>query len=263
MSHTTSLTKAFTKRSKRPQVSAPIPHREGHTVYSSGTIKRGKISGPVELLSTTNQLVYNAPDIHPPTSSSSSSSSLRSSNGSEPSHSPYTMHSPITSPEVSSVEASPVVAEPNHLSAYFKTPKRSATVTSTSTTTSYSSDSPAIPHRSLSHTKKTHQDLAQKKSRSRMTPPPSTLTKPNGLRTSHEFFKPVADPSTHPFGKELEQVNEVAEDFGARIVLDEEEELLMKKGLRKFSVEDYLSEIEDLYGGVFEDQLGPLSGAWI
>lgn len=95
-----------------------------------------------------------------------------------------------------------------------------------------------------------------------MTPPPSTLSKPNGLRSSHEFFKPIADPS-HPFGKELEQVNEVAEDFGARIVLDEEEELLMKKGLRKFSVEDYRSEIEDLYGGVFEDQLGPLSGAWI
>ncbi|KAK2765457.1 hypothetical protein FQN54_008311 [Arachnomyces sp. PD_36] len=257
-----SIARAFTKRPKRPEVSAPIPHREGHAVYSSGTIKRGKISGPVELLSTTNQLVYNAPDLHPPTSSSSSSSSLRSSNSSEPSHTPYTMHSPITPPETSPVEECPA-PEPNHLSAYFKAPQRSGTVNSTSTSHSTTSDSPAIPHRSLSHTKKSHQDLAQKKSRSRMTPPPSTLPKPNSLRTSHEFFKPVADPSSHPFGKELEQVNEVAEDFGARIVLDEEEELLMKKGLRKFSVEDYLSEIEDLYGGVFEDQLGPLSGAWI
>lgn len=253
-----SISKAFSKRPKRPQVSAPMPHRHGHSV--SGSIKRGNISGPVELLSTTNQLVYNSPDIYP--SSSSSSSSLRSSNCSDPSYTPFSMHSPITSPEVSSVEASPVVAEPNHLSSFFKTPQRSGTVGSTSTARSSTSESPAIPQRAPSRTEKPHQDLAKKNSRSRMTPPPSTLIKPNGLRTSHEFFKTNSDLS-HPFGKELEQVNEVAEDFGARMVLDEEEELLIRKGLKKYSVEDYLVEIGDLYGGVFDDQLGPLCGAWI
>jgi len=67
---------------------------------------------------------------------------------------------------------------------------------------------------------------------------------------------------SHPFGKELEQVNEVAEDFGVSdSVLDEEEQLLRRKGLKKFGVVDYMMEIEDLYGGVFEDKL--TQTAWI
>lgn len=75
------------------------------------------------------------------------------------------------------------------------------------------------------------------------------------------MFSSNADNS-HPFGKELEQVNEVAEDFGVSdSVLDEEEQLLRRKGLKKFAAGDYMLEIEGLYGGVFEDRL--TQTAWI
>ena len=70
--------------------------------------------------------------------------------------------------------------------------------------------------------------------------------------------------SPHPFGKELAQVNEVAEEFGATArILDEEEQDLLNKGLHKFRVEDYLDEIAGLYGGIFDDKLGPIANPWI
>jgi len=78
-----------------------------------------------------------------------------------------------------------------------------------------------------------------------------------------DTFGGVNDPS-HPFGKELAKVNEVAEEFGfstARLI--EEEQDLLSKGLMKFGVKDYLEEIEGLYGGVFEGKLGPLANPWI
>lgn len=77
------------------------------------------------------------------------------------------------------------------------------------------------------------------------------------------MFNTSADLS-HPFGKELAQVNEIAEEFGATArLLDEEEQEMMSKGLCKFNVEDYLDEIAGLYGGIFEDQLGSMAKPWI
>jgi len=68
----------------------------------------------------------------------------------------------------------------------------------------------------------------------------------------------------HPFGNELAQVNEIAEEYGATArSLDEEEQEILSKGFYKFRVEEYLDEIAGLYGGVFEDQLGSLSKPWI
>jgi hypothetical protein len=82
------------------------------------------------------------------------------------------------------------------------------------------------------------------------------------IRTTQDFFR----PEPHPFGKELEQVNEVAEEFNscATRVLDEEEMILLNKGLRKFTADDYLVEIEELYGSIFDDYLGPVAtGSWL
>jgi hypothetical protein len=94
-----------------------------------------------------------------------------------------------------------------------------------------------------------------------MSPPPSTLTKP-AVRDSVDIFS-SADYN-HPFGRELAQVNEIAEEFGATArLLDEEEQEIMSKGLCKFGVEDYLDEIAGLYGGIFEDQLGTMAKPWI
>lgn len=96
-----------------------------------------------------------------------------------------------------------------------------------------------------------------------MTPPPDSIEKPV-VRTSLDMFSSRVEDS-HPFGRELAKVNEIAEDFGAATtVLDEEEQELLNKGLCKFSVEDYINEISGLYGGgVFEDRLGPLANPWL
>ncbi|KAL4884374.1 hypothetical protein BJY04DRAFT_7473 [Aspergillus karnatakaensis] len=246
------IARAFTKRSKRVEVSAPMPYREGQPKYSAGTIKRGKISGPVQLLSTTNMLAYNAPDLH---SASSSSTSSLSPDDSEHSFNQYGFPSPTTSPEDSPIE-------PNPLSGYF--PKRSATVTShprSSTSTTSSGEAPMIPRRALSHTKRNHQELARQRSVSRMSPPPLQAPTSNPpARPAYDNYN--AEP--HPFGKELEQVNEVVEEFGGAPLFDEEERLLHSKGLKKYSVDDYLVEIEDLYGSIFNDRLGPIaSTAWL
>ncbi|KAF9886642.1 hypothetical protein FE257_011282 [Aspergillus nanangensis] len=246
-----SLSRAFTKRTKRPEVSAPMPYREGQIKFTSGTINRGKISAPVQLLSTTNMLAYNAPDLH--SAGSSSSSSLQSPDDLlERSHS---FGSAVTTPEDSPVE-------PNPLSPYF--PKRSATVTShprSSTSTASSTDAPMVPKRALSHTKRSHQELARQRSVSRMSPPLNSMRSTPSIRTTQDFFK----PEPHPFSKELAQVNEVAEEFGGgNRMLDEEEQYLYTRGLRKFTANDYLVEIEDLYGSIFDDHLGSIgSGSWL
>ncbi|KAE8140711.1 hypothetical protein BDV38DRAFT_8716 [Aspergillus pseudotamarii] len=248
-----SLTRAFTKRHKRPEVSAPMPYREGQVKFSAGTINRGKISAPVELLSTTNMLAYNAPDLH--SAGSSSTSSLQSPDDSELSFGNQSFGSPITTPSDSPVE-------PNPLSSYF--PKRSATVTSyprSSTSTTSSTDAPLVPKRALSHTKRSHQELARQRSISRLSPPPLNSVRSSPvIRPAQEY----SNPEPHPFGKELEQVNEVVEEFGGARVLDEEELVLQNKGLMKFTVDEYLVEIEDLYGSIFDDRMGPIaSGQWL
>lgn len=71
--------------------------------------------------------------------------------------------------------------------------------------------------------------------------------------------------ANHPFGAELEQVNELAEEIGARdvMVLDDEELFLMSHGLQKFGAEDYLDEIQGLFGGGFGNPFGPFNAGWI
>ncbi|CAI7570102.1 unnamed protein product [Penicillium discolor] len=213
------LTRAFTRRNKRPEVSAPMPYRgEGHVRLNSASIKRSNISGPVQLLSTTNMLAYDAPDINQ-ISGSSSASSLGSRDDSDVAFSPQSYASSMSSPDVSPYESSPI--DPNPLTSYF--PKRTATVTShpRSSTSSSAADAPLVPKRALSHTKRSHQELAHKRS-----------------------------------------VNEVVEEFGGLNMLDDEERILYAKGLRKFSVEDYLAEVEELYGSIFEDTRGPMTTSW-
>ncbi|PGH09369.1 hypothetical protein GX51_00812 [Blastomyces parvus] len=323
-----SLSRAFTKRQQKPVVvSAPMPYREGQQKFAAGTIKRKDISLPVQLLSTTNLLAYNAPDlpktkskinksqpspelkkssVSPANSSSSSfrsgsdsditnQSSASSSSSSIPSPSQHS-GTPITSPELSTEEASPITPEPNHLSGYFDSPKRSNTTThhyARSSTSSSISQTPKLPHRSLSHTKKSHQQLARQRSLSKdstnslthsqsvsnshshshsLSRSLSTQSSTRSARLSQERLRQVPEdpaPSSisttqqpHPFGKELEQVNEVAEEFATvqNAVIVEEEQALVQRGLYKFAVEDYIMEIEGLYRSIFDDVVGYRSG---
>jgi len=61
-------------------------------------------------------------------------------------------------------------------------------------------------------------------------------------------------PEPHPFGNELAQVTELAEEYGMQghmQVIDEEEQELLSRGLFKFGAEDYMNEIEELFTSAF------------
>jgi len=61
-------------------------------------------------------------------------------------------------------------------------------------------------------------------------------------------------PEPHPFGNELAQVTELAEEYGMQghmQVIDEEEQELLSRGLLKFGAEDYMNEIEELFTSAF------------
>ncbi|EFQ99862.1 hypothetical protein MGYG_02874 [Nannizzia gypsea CBS 118893] len=293
-----SLGRAFTKRQKRPEVSAPMPFREGQPRFAAGTIKRSKISAPVELISTTNLLAYTAPDIqkhghhghnhkhqqpvisrpiiqHQQHSalqhSTSSSSSFRSADESDASNSLHTPSTTITSPSLpGSTEASPILRENGHynqLTGYFDQQKDGAPQPPRPSH-EYSAPPPSIPTRALSHTKKSHQELSRQRSNAsnnsagRRTPSLSNTSSPTptSLSSAHATHSAAAaasrshaqDAHAHPFGKELEQVNEVAEEFSAgQLFRDEDERILASKGLVKVDVIEYLEEVKGVYAYVF------------
>jgi len=260
-SATMSLARAFTRRNKR-SVDHQGPQRGASIKHSVGTINRSLISLPTELISTTNVQALNAPDIRNASGSSAVSISLNydSSDFSTIDRSFLSNAASDTSSIDSSGPATPVTPATDDARSFFdvkqSVPALPAIVASPGL------DTPAIPKRAPSHSKKAHVELSRKRSIQRMSPPPTTLTKP-AVRSSLDMFGVANDPN-HPFGKELAQVNEIAEEFGASTrLLDEEEQEIMSKGLYKFGVEDYLDEIAGLYGGVFEDQLGSIAKPWI
>ena len=79
------------------------------------------------------------------------------------------------------------------------------------------------------------------------------------------MFKSTVEEG-HPFGKELEQLNEVVEEFGG-VVMDVEMEKdiasMSQKGLVKLCATDYLDEIQPLYSGLFERRYLSTPTAWI
>lgn len=316
-----SLARAFTTR--RAKVFGGGGDSEGkpvrsHTVKTSlsGPI-RSKISGPVELIHTTNMLSYNAPDIQkePKTASSTSSSSLRSDGSSD--HFPTGASSPLTSPDSpfprDDKDAKPSsAAEPNHLSCYFTLPGQSSVPTP---------EVPAIPKRSPSHTKRSYEPLARKPSVSRlaesksheplgrkpsvsrlseqssrtvstkgsfsfsrsssaststtasshhsigghqaaktshMAPPPVPAALSTSAAVQHHK-EPVAASESHPFGQELAQVTELAEEYASaaadkkRPAASKEDQELADLGLKKFTPEDYISEIQGLFATFFNE----------
>lgn len=302
-----SLVRAFTTRraKKDAEASAAMPSRSNTTKHGlpAGSI-RDKISGPVELLSTTNMLSYNAPNINlgfsapspspssPPSLIHSSSSSTRSSSEDE------SVSTPPTSPDVNGRSPSP-----NHLSCYFE--KRSSSPTNDDPT------APQIPQRALSHTKRSHEMIHRKRSISRMSQ--RSVERSHSVKNSVSSFardslqmfsatpeleedtasaksapsSPVlglpatpsppprhnkkASHSQHPFGAELAQVTELAEEYSTvgmdsaiqdglddmadnvQIVLDAEEQDILDRGLCRFDASEYMKEIEPLYITAFND----------
>ena len=253
------LARAFTKRNKRPDATLLSPTRAASMRSHSGPIKRSAISQPLELLSTTNILAFNAPDLHSAISSATSSAD-------ESDSSLNFSSSRGTSPDTSSIESAPSPVEPNHLTDYFKTSGRSASSAGKFRRPNGSSDVdvPTIPSRAMSHTKRSHQEIARQRSVSQSVPPPTAIHSPSNARSSIDMFS--SKPETnHPFGAELAQVNELAEEIGARrvMILDDEELFLTAHGLQKFGAEEYLDEIQGLFGGGLGNPFSPFGAGWI
>ena len=238
------LARALTHRKKQATDGPSSMNRATSMKSSHGTIKRSAISSPVQLLSSSNALAYNAPNIY--ASSDESDNSMTFSGSSR-----------ATTPD----SEAPSPMEPNHLSMYFNS------ASSRRSKDSIDNESPPIPKRMPSHTRKSHQEAARKRSESQtLQQPPTTIhsSPSTNVRTSSDMFSAKPDPS-HPFGAELAQVNEVAEGFGARevIIMDEEEQYLMEHGLCKFGAEDYIDEVQGLFGGIHNNPFSPFTSVWI
>ncbi|KAK3336511.1 hypothetical protein B0T19DRAFT_396254 [Cercophora scortea] len=254
-------------------------------------------SADVELIHTTNMLSYNAPDLYPKTASSTNSSH-RSDD--ELSDGPHTAaSSPPTSPDISSPKR--LSPEPNHLSCYFTPPEtpvapaskpeapvipqRAISHTKKSTETLMRQRSISLMSEQSQRTVSTKASFSFSRSSSGSTSTASTSqssTPPNQRAkiTTASISSPVtvASPqqpaqhrknfsqAQHPFGQELAQVSEIAEEYGIVKELNEidaEEKELVAKGLFKFNAYDYLSEVQGLYSTFFGDMKPTANVMWI
>ncbi|KAJ9613006.1 hypothetical protein H2200_002947 [Cladophialophora chaetospira] len=252
-----SLSRAFTKRVRRNTEQQAPMMRSTTVKYTPGTINRSLISLPTELISTTNVQALTAPDIR--SVSGSTTGSVSSGNDSDFSTIDRSFLTSPSSDDSSIDGSSPAtpITPANDAKSFFDL-KQTSPILPAIMSPSFSLDTPAIPQRAPSHSKKAHVELSRKRSIQRLSPPPTALAKERDARVEPAMLSP------HPFGNELAQVNEVAEEFGAtERLLDEEEQEILSKGLHKFGVEDYLDEIAGLYGGIFDDKLGPMSKPWI
>ncbi|KAJ4409115.1 hypothetical protein N0V91_002932 [Didymella pomorum] len=280
-----SLARAMTKRMKR--TAAPeetMPSRSKSVRNPTLQIDRAQISLPVALLSSTNTLVYDAPDL-----STMDFAALRAASSATSTHSADDSDNSIsgrsrassqgsrdTLTDASSVSSSPTSPAPNHLSGYFPAPngkslRKSASTTSLSNVKENPSEPtepvPAIPQRALSHSKRAHVQLAQKRSMQNLSRGTSmssrgSLGSLREQRSSMDMFN-IATVSEEPapFAAELEQLNEAVEEFSGVARSAEEEadlECMRQRGLATFCAADYMAVIQPL----FKDMVAPRM-AWI
>lgn len=270
----------MTKRIKRTEAQPSTPTRSQSMRNMSQHFDRNKISLPVALVSTTNMLSYNAPDIigtrHVSSSTSLSQSSAEDSDHSVSTRSRASSHASRDTAltDASSVESSsPTSPKTNHLSGYFapagKPLKKSASTTSLQQVKEEIVEPvPAIPSRAISHSKRAHERLAHKRSLQHVPGRNSfnSVRSSKEQRASLDMFKATIEEESHPFGKELEQLNEVVEEFSgvARDVESEADHSVMRsRNLAAFCAADYLSEIQPLFSSRFgtAHQAAPM--AWI
>lgn len=326
-----------TRRAKKPEKVNTAPSRSFSMKKSSNTINRIQISGPVNLISTTNMLSYNAPDIAGTRQVSAESHST--SHSEESDRSSTSSGSRGVSTDASSVDSLPTSPETNPSTGFFdsrSSKERSHTPRSASSSTwnskppsarpsmeqvarpleskrsmdnlqskrsqdlgqakrtlesKRSMDSiraaqeagrraqesiPDVPQRARSHSKEAHEVMARKRSIRNMGPPSSLHSRGSSLqeqRSSVDMFNINSGGSVeppHPFGRELEQLNEVVEELGGVIrdvEMDEDSKFMLRKGLQKFCAADYLAEIAPYKAAAYERRPAvpppTLSTTWI
>lgn len=329
-----SITRAFTTRRVKQSVQLAeekAVQRSNTTTKGAASALRHKISGPVELIHTTNMLSYNAPDIQPMSAISTGSSQRSDDDMSDSAVTNGT--TPPTSPDVESPAKMSAGPQPNHLSSFFTTgPVQHKTPTSAT-----SAAGPVIPQRTVSHSKKQynlvrqrsasglsqqshqsqqshrtlstkasltfsrssstststsvssvpvhhqHQQHKSKLSNTVTSSPPSAPTSPPRQRSIRQQPPPVQHSKStssasiqqrqqqqqqqHPFGNELAQVSELAEEYGvkdqmAANVVDLQDHEMQQRGLFKISADEYLSEVRSLFA-TFMVPPRPVAAAWI
>ncbi|KAF9699453.1 hypothetical protein EKO04_002278 [Ascochyta lentis] len=280
-----SLARAMTKRMKRTEV--PEKNMPSHSKNARNPtlhIDRNQISLPVALLSTTNTLVYDAPDLasldfaamRNISSSTSTHSSADDSDHSISGRSRASSQgSRDTLTDASSVGSSPTSPTPNHLSGYFPAPngkqlRKSASTNSLSQVREEPTEPvPALPQRAFSHSKRAHVQLAQKRSMQNLSTRGTSISSRGSLGSVREqrssldiITSATISEEAHPFGAELEQLNEVAEEFSGVARSAEEQadvEFMQRRGLAAFCAADYLAEIQPLFCAL----VAPPRMAWI
>jgi hypothetical protein len=94
---------------------------------------------------------------------------------------------------------------------------------------------------------------------------PSSPPRPQRQQLQQQHRKEYSE-TQHPFGPELAQVSELAEEYGVKEqvtnVADTEEQEMLAKGLLKFSADEYLSEVRGLFAS-FMVPPRPVAAAWI
>lgn len=250
MATTMSLARAFTTRRGDNDKDQPFNLHIGRAASTRNgrPVKRSQISSPVALISSTNALSYDAPDlpgtkrIH--TRNITASSATSSSDESEA--------PPLSfdGTDASSIDETPMTPETNHLSCYFKpavdtkTPNRSPSISTHS-----SFDAPSVPQRVPSHSKKAHEFVHRKRSVQRLMSPPASLVQRNSTDFSGNCAQLVESPKENPFGKELAQLDAVAEEMSHAVRDAEAEEdkyTMQAHDLALFGADDYMSEIDGL-----------------
>jgi hypothetical protein len=268
------LARAFTMRGKKPemQISTPMYIGRAASQRAGRPVQRSAISSPVALVSTSNVQLNNAQAIagtSPIDMRNVSSGSSITSSSADDSDASSGHRSNDTVTDASSIDESPV--EPNHLSCYFKPAvdtEHKSPMHSPSLSTTSSMDTPRLPQRVPSHSKKAHESLHRKRSVQRMLSPPATSR--DIVRNSAEMFSPtkssfVEAPKENPFGSELAQLDEVAEEFG-QVVCDAESQadmaVIKSRDLACHSASDYLADIQSLIYETFHEPSADFAG-WI
>jgi hypothetical protein len=250
---------------------------------------RIQISAPV-FLSTTNVQTLNAPDVATAhklrkvssVSSHSSSTSDKDSDGSSiPSRS---RGASIT--DNSSVGSSPSSPKPGDSpSQYFgakpASPRKAKSSFDLKDRARAQGTIPPLPIRAPSHSKFAHEQLARKRSLQTLKPnnwqppprsvpavppvPPLPTENTNReRRTSVEIFNSHQTGGSHPFGSELKQLDQVAEEFGGvlRNAANQEDMKVMdSRGLKRFCADDYMRDLEPLFSHYFLPQ--PMMVGWL
>lgn len=294
-----SIARAFTTRRVKQSLQAAdaehAPQRSSSKKGSFGSL-RHKISSPVELIHTTNMLSYSAPSIQPMTATSTGSSHRSDDDMSDSALTNGT--TPPTSPDIESSPKAASSRQPNHLSSFFTVPDQAAG-------SAVQPEAPVVPQRAPSHARRpmpvvgrqrsgsaasemSQRTLSTKASynfsrasssststsaTSQSSIPPHHRAKVSGAAAPAPAMSPPRSQrkdyyseSQHPFGNELAQVSEIAEEYGVKEqvvnVASAEEQEMRAKGLLKLPADEYLSEVRELFAAFFGPPR-PVAAAWI